>query len=49
MQSLKLSEIVINWYKKNLRTLPWRPKNFNKKIYYQKIDKFHEFKKISIF
>ena len=32
MQSLKLSEIVINWYKKNLRKLPWRPKNFNQKI-----------------
>ncbi len=32
MQSLKLSEIVINWYKKNLRILPWRPKNFNQKI-----------------
>ena len=32
MQSLKLSEIVINWYKKNLRILPWRPKNFDQKI-----------------
>ena len=32
MQSLKLSEIVTNWYKKNLRILPWRPKNFNQKI-----------------
>ena len=32
MQLLKLSEIVINWYKKNLRVLPWRPKNFNQKI-----------------
>ena len=32
MQLLKLSEIVINWYKKNLRILPWRPKNFNQKI-----------------
>ena len=32
MQSLKLSEIVINWYKKNFRILPWRPKNFDDKI-----------------
>ena len=32
MQSLKLSEIVINWYKNNLRILPWRPKNFDQKI-----------------
>ncbi len=32
MRNIKLSEIVINWYKKNFRTLPWRPKNFRKKI-----------------
>ena len=32
MQRIKLSEIVINWYKKNFRILPWRPKNFQEKI-----------------
>ena len=32
MQSLKISEIVINWYKKKLRILPCRPKNFDQKI-----------------
>ena len=32
MQNLKLSEIVINWYKKNFRILPWRPKNVHDKI-----------------
>ncbi len=32
MQSLKLSEIVVNWYKKNYRILPWRPKDFQEKI-----------------
>ena len=32
MQNFKLAEIVINWYKKNFRNLPWRPYDFKQKV-----------------
>ena len=32
MNNKILSKLVIEWYKKNHRVLPWRPNNLNKKI-----------------